>query len=197
MSWTGIQFFKILICKRQCQANEKTIHRPKENLCKAYLINDCIPRYTKTPALLTFWFLALWFQTSGLQKCKIIDLCCFKPLSFFFFFFLPSFLFFFLFPQLFLWWSFIFWKFWKILPLEETWVKDTKISHVSLQLSQNKVSFMRKFESSVVAQRKRIQLVSMRMWVRSLASGSVIWCLCELWCSLQMLLGSHIVVAVV
>ena len=46
----------------------------------------------------------------------------------------------------------------------------------------------------VVVQRKLIQLVSMRMWVQSLAllSGSGIWHHHELWCRLQMRLGSHI-----
>ena len=41
-------------------------------------------------------------------------------------------------------------------------------------------------------------LVSMRMWVRSLAllSGLGIPCCCELWCRSQMRLGSHIAVAV-
>ena len=51
----------------------------------------------------------------------------------------------------------------------------------------------------VVAQRKRIQLVSMRMWVRSLAPLSVlgIWCCRELWCRSQMWLWSGVAVAVV
>ena len=45
---------------------------------------------------------------------------------------------------------------------------------------------------------KHIQLVSMRMWVQSLAllSGLRIWGCCELWCRLQMRLGSHVAVAV-
>ena len=51
----------------------------------------------------------------------------------------------------------------------------------------------------VVAQHKRIQLVSMRMWIQSLASlsGSGIWHCHELWCRLQMRLRSFVAVAVV
>ena len=47
-------------------------------------------------------------------------------------------------------------------------------------------------EVPVVAQRKRIQLVSMRMWVQSLASirGWGTWRCCELWCRSQMWLRS-------
>ena len=50
----------------------------------------------------------------------------------------------------------------------------------------------------IVAQRKQILLVSMRMQVQSLASfsGSGIWHCCELWCRLQMGLRSGIAVAV-
>ena len=52
---------------------------------------------------------------------------------------------------------------------------------------------------SVVAQRKRTPLVSMRMQVGSLAlpSGLRIQCCCELRCRLQMWLGSGIAMAVV
>ena len=41
---------------------------------------------------------------------------------------------------------------------------------------------------------KRIRLVSMMVWVRSLAliSGLRIQCCCELWCSSQMRLGSGV-----
>ena len=51
----------------------------------------------------------------------------------------------------------------------------------------------------VVLQGKRIQLVSMRMRVRSLAllGGLGIWHCHELWCRLQMWLQSGIAVAVV
>ena len=51
----------------------------------------------------------------------------------------------------------------------------------------------------VVAQWKRIQLVSMRVWVRSLAllSGIRLWPCPELQCVSQMLLGFGIAVAVV
>ena len=51
----------------------------------------------------------------------------------------------------------------------------------------------------VVAQRKRIQLASMRMQVRSLIllSGLRIWCCSELWCRSKTWLGSCISVAVV
>ena len=44
----------------------------------------------------------------------------------------------------------------------------------------------------IVAQWEQIQLVSMRMWVRSLASlsGSEIWCCRELWRRSQTQLGS-------
>ena len=51
----------------------------------------------------------------------------------------------------------------------------------------------------IMAQRKRIQLVTVRLWVRSMASlsGLRIRCHCELWCRLQMQLGSGIVMAVV
>ena len=47
----------------------------------------------------------------------------------------------------------------------------------------------------VMAQWKRIPLVSMRMWVPSLTllSGLRIWHSCELWCSLQMWLRSYVV----
>ena len=50
----------------------------------------------------------------------------------------------------------------------------------------------------VVAQWKRVQLVSMRMQVWSLASlsGLGIWHCCELWCRLQMWLGPWVAVAV-
>ena len=50
----------------------------------------------------------------------------------------------------------------------------------------------------IVAQQKQIQLGTMRLWVRSLASlsGLRIWRCHELWCRLQMRLGSGIVVAV-
>ena len=49
-----------------------------------------------------------------------------------------------------------------------------------------------------VAQRKRIQLGTMRFPVRSLASlsGLRIPCCCELWCRSQMRLGSDVAVAV-
>ena len=49
-----------------------------------------------------------------------------------------------------------------------------------------------------MAQRKQIQLVTMRMWVRPLAllSGSGIWCGRELWDSSQTCLGSGVAVAV-
>ena len=53
---------------------------------------------------------------------------------------------------------------------------------------------------SIVAQRKRIQLVSTRIRVQSLASLSrlrIWWCCPELWCGSQMQLGSHVAVAVV
>ena len=51
----------------------------------------------------------------------------------------------------------------------------------------------------IVAQQKRIQLVSMRIQVQFLAlfSGSRIWCCCELWCRSQKWPGSYITVAVV
>ena len=51
----------------------------------------------------------------------------------------------------------------------------------------------------IVAQWEQIQLVSMRMWVRSLAllSGLGIWHCHELWCRSQTRLGSHVAVAVV
>ena len=54
----------------------------------------------------------------------------------------------------------------------------------------------------VVAQRKQIWLTAMRMQVRFLASfsglsGLRIWYCSELWCSLQMRLGSGVVMAVV
>ena len=50
----------------------------------------------------------------------------------------------------------------------------------------------------IVVQWKQIQPGTMRMWVQSLASlsGSGIWCCLELWCSLQMQLGSRMAVAV-
>ena len=50
----------------------------------------------------------------------------------------------------------------------------------------------------VVAQRKQIQLVSIRMWVQSLGllSGLAIQHCHELWCRLQMQLRSHVTVAV-
>ena len=51
----------------------------------------------------------------------------------------------------------------------------------------------------VVTQWKQIQLGTVRLWVRSLASlsGLRIWFCCELWCRLQMWLKPVIVVAVV
>ena len=51
----------------------------------------------------------------------------------------------------------------------------------------------------VVAQRKRIWLASLRTKVRSLAllGGLRIWHCCELWCRLQIRLGSCVAVAVV
>ena len=51
----------------------------------------------------------------------------------------------------------------------------------------------------IVTQQKETQLVSMRMWVRSLASlgGLRIWCCQDLWCRSQMWLGFHIAVTVV
>ena len=51
----------------------------------------------------------------------------------------------------------------------------------------------------IVAQRKRIQLGTMRSQVRSLASlsGLEIWGCRELWCSLQRQLASYVAVAVV
>ena len=49
----------------------------------------------------------------------------------------------------------------------------------------------------VVSQRKRIQPVSMRMWVQSLPlNGLRIWGCHELWCRLQMRLESHVAVVV-
>ena len=49
-----------------------------------------------------------------------------------------------------------------------------------------------------MAQRKRIRLGAMGLWVRSLASlsGLRIWHCRELWCRLQMWLGSDIAGAV-
>ena len=49
-----------------------------------------------------------------------------------------------------------------------------------------------------MVQRKRIQLVSIRMQVRFLASlsGSGIWCCRDLWCGSQMQLGSQVALAV-
>ena len=51
----------------------------------------------------------------------------------------------------------------------------------------------------VMAQRKQIWLVSMKTWVRSLASlsGLRIWRCLELWCRLQTWLGSGVAVALV
>ena len=51
----------------------------------------------------------------------------------------------------------------------------------------------------VLVQRKQIQLGTMRLWVRYLASlsGLRIRCCCELWCTSQTQLGSGISVAVV
>ena len=53
-------------------------------------------------------------------------------------------------------------------------------------------------EVPVVAHRKWIWLVSMRMqvWSPAQLSGLRIWCCCELWCRSQMRLGSGIAVAV-
>ena len=53
--------------------------------------------------------------------------------------------------------------------------------------------------SSTVVQWKKIQLVSMRMWIPSLASfsGLGIWCCCEMRCKSQTQLGSQVSVAVV
>ena len=51
----------------------------------------------------------------------------------------------------------------------------------------------------IVAQWERTPLVSMRMWVRSLVllSGLRICCCCEMWCRIQMRLGSCAAGAVV
>ena len=51
----------------------------------------------------------------------------------------------------------------------------------------------------VVVQQLRSRLISMRVWVGSVAllSGLRTWCCCELWCRLQMWLGFCVVVAVV
>ena len=45
-----------------------------------------------------------------------------------------------------------------------------------------------------MAQQKRIQVGNMRLWVRYLASLSVlrIWCCCELWCRSQTRLGDPV-----
>ena len=50
----------------------------------------------------------------------------------------------------------------------------------------------------IVVQQKWIQLVSTKMWVRSLTSlsGLRIWCCCELWCRLQTQFRSGVAVAV-
>ena len=49
-----------------------------------------------------------------------------------------------------------------------------------------------------VVQGKQIWLGTMTLWVRSLAllGGLRIWCCQELWCRLQMKLGSGVAVAV-
>ena len=50
----------------------------------------------------------------------------------------------------------------------------------------------------IVEQQKQIRLGITRLQVRSLASlGLRIWCCCDLWCRLQMWLGSGVAVAVV
>ena len=55
------------------------------------------------------------------------------------------------------------------------------------------------FGVPVVIQRRQIQLGTMMLRVRTLASlsGLRIWCCHKLWCRLQMWLGSGIAVAVV
>ena len=59
-------------------------------------------------------------------------------------------------------------------------------------------SFKSKLRVPIVAQQKRIRLGTMRLQVQSLASLSRlrIWCCHELWCRLQMWLGSGIAVVV-
>ena len=55
------------------------------------------------------------------------------------------------------------------------------------------ISIKNEVRSSHVEKWKWIRLVSMRIWVWSVAllSGSGIWPCCELWCRLQSWLGSH------
>ena len=75
-----------------------------------------------------------------------------------------------------------------------------KLIHLSLSLPTLwPVSKVQITGVPIVAQWKRIWLISMRMWVRSLVSlsGSGIQCCCELWCRSWMRLKSCVVVAVV
>ena len=61
------------------------------------------------------------------------------------------------------------------------------------------VIYSKKAGVAIMAQQTRIQLVSMRMWVRSLASltGLGIYHCSDLWCRLQMRLRSGVAVTVV
>ena len=58
---------------------------------------------------------------------------------------------------------------------------------------------MKKIGVPIVTQQKQIRLATMTLQVQSLASlgGLRIWCRCELWCRLQMRLGSAVALAVV
>ena len=86
----------------------------------------------------------------------------------------------------------------------QNWVKSHDVLPVdtcpNLSTAKIVLSHMEKYILGVpiMAQRKQIQLVSMRMWVRSLASlsGSGIRLCCELWCKSHTWLGSFIAVAV-
>ena len=70
--------------------------------------------------------------------------------------------------------------------------------YLSISLSPSLcLSPVREQRVPIVAQWKQTELVSMRMRVQSLTSlsGLRIWCCHELWCRLQMQIGSHVAVA--
>ena len=74
------------------------------------------------------------------------------------------------------------------------------IDHMNKWEEKKKIIFKEKKKGVlIVAQQQEIWLVSMKMWVWSLAlfSGLRIWHSCELRCRLQMQLRSHVVVVVV
>ena len=87
---------------------------------------------------------------------------------------------------------------WLWFPWECFSSKDVPVTDKEKKIKKKKKR-VKQVGFPVVAQQKRIQLVSMRMLVRSLAllSGLSIWRCHELWCSSQTWLRSSVAMAVV